>query len=329
MARILLLARLAVAAFLLFLVLRGTDLAAVGRTLAAAAPRYLLAAAALLPPIYALRVVRWRLLLAGVGIHAPFGRLLRLILIGGVFDGALPSPLFGDTVRAYASWQEGASKASAVAAVLMDRCVGFAALIACALPAALVLRGRGELAPGVAPLVAALAAATVVAAWLLLAPPRGWSRRLRDAADRPRTWRAPWRAAAAAALAFSGRRAVLARAFGVSLLLQGLLVVACHLLARAVGVRLPFAEFLVLFCVAVVVTAVPISISGIGVRERIWALLLAGYGYSTAQAVAFAWLLYALVLAHALAGAAVYLAAGTGTRRRRPERAAAAGEAAP
>jgi uncharacterized membrane protein YbhN (UPF0104 family) len=327
MARLLLLARLAVAALLLFLVLRGTDLRAVWRALAAADVRYLAAAAALLPPIYWLRVVRWRLLLAGVGIHASFGRLLRLILIGGIFDGALPSPLFGDTVRAYASWQEGASKAAAVAAVLMDRCVGFAALLACALPAALVLSGRGELAPGIVPLVAGLAGAAAVAAWLLLAPPRGWDRRLRASAARPRTWRVPWRAAAAAALAFSGRRAVLARAFGASLLLQGLLVVACHLLARAVEVRLSFAEFLVLFCVAVVVTAVPISISGIGVRERIWALLLAGYGYPTAQAVAFAWLLYALVLAHALAGAAVY--AATGARRREPRRAAAAGEAAP
>ncbi len=55
------------------------------------------------------RVLRWRALLRGLGLHPPFALLLKLYLVGGFFNSFLPSGLgamscgcssWGETLRA-------------------------------------------------------------------------------------------------------------------------------------------------------------------------------------------------------------------------------------
>lgn len=306
--RLLLGVRWALSGLLVALIFRRTDLHAVIATLANTDWRLLLCALALYPAATVFRVLRWRLLLRAQGTGAPFGRLLRAVLIGHLFDSALPSTIAGDSVRAYAAWNSGASKSGSVATVLADRFLGLAALLTFGLLA--LVWPRASPAPALAATICGLAAAAALAAWLLAAAPASWVERCRRAGQRPGRFDAFLRAAVETTFAFRGRGRFLWQAFALSLLLQALQLAGLDLLAHAAGVRLPAAVFCALAVVALIVSSLPVTIGGLGLREGVWTVLLAGYGYGATQAVAFSWLQYAMMLLFALLGAAAYAAPG-------------------
>jgi uncharacterized membrane protein YbhN (UPF0104 family) len=107
-----------------------------------------------------------------------------------------------------------------------------------------------------------------------------------------------------------GPRAV-AWALGVSLLFNLLLVALNYLVARAVGVDIALAYFLLFVPVLSVTLTLPISIGGLGVREGMAVLLFtqAGVGEAAAVAASLGVYLLSTVLA-GLLGGLVYLAQG-------------------
>lgn len=298
-SRITTLARIAVSAALIVWILRKAPLGEVLEALRSADLRFVLLALALNPLGYWSSVSRWRLLIRSQGGDAPFGFLVRSFLVGVFFNNLLPSTIGGDAVRAYDTSRSGIGRASAVAIVIVDRFIGLLALI---LFAGVGLLLSGRLTDRVPALYGWVAGGAVVLGWiaaLLFLP----SRRAPDLLARlgPR-----FKKVSDALFAFQGKGAVLAKAFGWSLILQTLVVLNGWLLSKALHVPISLPYFFLIVPLAVFVMMIPVSINAIGVRESVWAFFFAAFGVASATAVAVAWLDYGLVLIQALVGGAIY-----------------------
>ena len=107
---------------------------------------YLAIAFALFLSSLVVRAFRWRVLLQGLGIKVPFGRLVRLYFFGQFFSSFLPSQFGGDVVRAIELTQDTQSSA-AIGTVLVDRMTGLIMLFAMGLVGAAVAgRAHGAVA---------------------------------------------------------------------------------------------------------------------------------------------------------------------------------------
>ena len=304
--------KLAVSVALVAWILSRAELSAVLATLSSADPRFILLAAALNPLGYLASVSRWRLLIRAQGGDARLGFLVQSFLAGVFFNNLLPSTIGGDAIRVYDTARAGVPRAAAVAVVVVDRFLGLLALALFAV-AGLLLSGAG--APGFALWVTAGAVALALAAAVLFLPWRGSPRLVaRLAALLPARLGALAGKVAGAALAFRGRGRVLAAAFAWSLVLQAAVVLNFWLLGRALGVEIGLARFFLVVPLALFVMMAPVSINAIGVRENVFAFLLAPFGVASAAAVGIAWLDYGLILVQALVGGAVYALGRRGVR---------------
>lgn len=299
--------RVTVSGALVAWILSRTDLTEVGAAFRSADLQWIAASILLNPLGYVMSVRRWRLLLAAQGARVPFSFLLKSFLVGVFFNNLLPSTIGGDAVRAWDTARVGLPRARALGVVVIDRFLGLLTLTLFAAAGVLVSPGLAARAPALYAWVLAGAAAAVAIAWLLFVPSARMAGLLAAVRDRlPGPWPLRFERVRAALLAFQGQRRALAAALAYSAGLQAAVVANGYCLARALHVEVPLGHYFVLVPVAVLAMMLPVSINAIGVRENVWAFLLAPFGVASATAVAVAWLDYGLVLLQALIGGVVY-----------------------
>lgn len=239
--------------------------------------------------------------------------LFRLYLIGNFFSLFLPTSIGGDAVRTTAAARNTANMGEAISSVLLDRVFGVAAL---ALYLAVgVLTSREMLARTLTAtqwtLPAWMIAATVAVILVMAAAMASLRSRLhkvqRLAADAwllmVRFWRAP-------------------RVFSVALLLalvvQAIYIAVWTLLAASLGFDLPFALFLFAVPLVSLAAMLPVTFSGLGVREGAWLLLLTPFGLSGADAVTFSLLYFLAFVAVGVVGGITFVMGGTELRTSTP-----------
>ncbi len=303
---ILRLARATVSAVLLGYLLWRTDLGAIWATVRAADPLWLTVAFALHVPGYLISAIRWQLLLLTQQIDVPLRLLLGSYLVGTFFNQLLPTTVGGDVVRVYDTAKYTQAAEASLLAVVIERLTGVLALAILALGGLLwsIQRVAGVRLTGV---VAAMIAVTLGPLCLV------WSPRLRDpllrlarrVAGGGRPWELLGRVERALAL-FGGARGSLLAAMALAFLLQVTVVVHFYLIARALGLTLPFSFFFLVVPVATFVLMLPVSINGIGVREGVYVLFFSEFGIPVAGAIAFAWLGFGMVLAYGALGGVLY-----------------------
>ena len=93
----------------------------------------------------------------------------------------------------------------------------------------------------------------------------------------------------------------------LSLIYQALISMQLVMLARAIDVHIPFATAAVVLALVTVVTLIPISIGGFGIREGTFSLYFSRLGLPIASAVVLSLLATALQMLFSLTGAAVYV----------------------
>lgn len=260
-----------------------------------------------------LGVWRWRMVLRVQGLELPFGRALEISLIAQFFNAFLLGSTGGDLMKAYVTARETRhKKTEAVVTVLADRLIGlFAMLLFAGLMMLLNLRfllAHGELSAVAWVVVAMLGGCGLflgMAFWggVSRAVPgvRGWLRRLP---------KADLLEQAIAAFRHFGRDPLfLARAFGVSVLLNLACVFQLMTLGNGLGIQVPWLVWFVIVPTIICISALPITPSGLGVRENLYVLTLAGAGLQVpaTQALAVSLLAYFGFLVWSLIGGAVYL----------------------
>lgn len=302
-----LIVKIAVSAGLIALVLSMTDFPSVALAILGADARLVLSAFALIPLGVVIGAFRWRGLLLTHGVDASHWFLVGSGCVAGFVRLFLPSTIGGDAVRIYDSWRAGASKATAIATIGVDRLLGFLSL-------ALLATGGLAFSPHLdeipfARLVAVLASAglVLIVGWIFLPTPPipGWAVGVWSRV--PGAVRRPFDSLFGSLDAFTGQHLVLLRSLALSFLLQLNVVTFYWLIALGLGLQVTYAQLLIAAPIATFVMLLPITINGVGLREVIWVVLLGAYGFDEAMGIALSWIELGLFVAFGLVGGLVYL----------------------
>jgi uncharacterized protein (TIRG00374 family) len=283
-----------------------------------------LAGAALLTLLgVVLSTLRWRTVLNALGQDAKLRSLLSHNLAGLFVSNVLPTTIGGDVLRVSRLSRQNGEAAASFASVALERLTGWLVLPVITFIGFLLNPGLRHL--GAATQVAiALAAGTLVALVLLLigVASQRFGRRVSsgDLAD------SGWRKFAAAVHLglerFRQHPGAALNVLAVGFAYQLVLVLAALLAARAVGIGSPAGPtaLLAFFPAVLIAQVLPVSISGLGVREGAFVLFLHPLGVADGQAIALGLLLYLLNLAVSLLGAPAFAVGG---RAREPQALAA------
>jgi len=270
-----------------------------------------LLAAALIAFALFLSAVRWMLVL---GDDAPrLGSLWRWYLIGWFFSLFLPTSVGGDAVRTVALVRADTPAGIALSSIVVERMLGVFALaglllvgifIAPETPMGFFQSLEWSLTPGKVMLgLGALAAFVAV-----LVPLAARSARVRGLVSD----------AAGLLVGFRERPRVLGVAILASLGVQALYILVWITLAWAARLEVPFAPFLVYVPFISIAAMLPVTLSGLGLREGAWVLLLAPLGIATASAMSFSLLYYVAGLVVGVAGAILFLTSGLRSQLKSP-----------
>lgn len=301
--------RAAFSALLLWVIVRTIDWHAVGLWLRRMDWRLGLAASGLFIVNRVLAAAEWRLLLRAKGIDFSFRRLLRVVWMSSFFGQFLPQGIGGDGVRLLGLKQGGTSTSDLASSVFMERITGAVSLGMLALFGAIWSYSRwGERAVALA-LIAPLGALLAVLAMLWTAP-----------GDRMLTWvlarlgRLPGQRLLAqvheAVKRYRHSPGPVVGSIALSGLSQIFRVLSVYLLAKAIGLSLLFGEALALVPTALFVGMLPISLSGVGLREGAFIVLLKPAGIDASGAFALSILSRLAAMASNVPGAVWFTMAG-------------------
>jgi len=277
-------------------------------------PGYLLASFGVYLLGVGVRAFRWRILLKAQGIAVPLRRLTSLYFVGAFFGMFLPTGVGGDAVRmveiardaARDSARDSDSMVLSASTVLADRGAGLLVLFAVAL---ISLPFSHQLVtPQVTALILILSLLGVGGVILLLEqslidslaqriPPLAWLLQRKQVSVLYHSLeRYDWGALAGAA--------------ATSLLFNVLLLSTNLLIARAVGVDIAPGYFLLFVPIISFLLALPVSVSGLGIREGGYVYLFGQAGVSSPTALSMSLCFYAITVGTGLIGGIIYALQG-------------------
>lgn len=284
--------RLVGPAILLFVLWRLQDPRALGRAILACDPLWLAGAILLNPVNIHLKVIRWQLLLRTRGIHYPTRRAW-LSFLTSAYVAMLTPGRVGDVLRVqYLRHDADVPYSEGLASIVMDRLCdlyvlsGFVAFAA--------VRYAQAIAGQLAWLTWGCLAAVVLGPLVLFVP--GVAERTLGIVYR-RVGRDPEGKGL-------GRFLEAVRAnVGWPLLVTVPVTAATFLVnyvqgsmvARAMGIDVSFVDVMCLLAIASLLGLLPISVSGVGVREAFFAVLFPTLGYGAAVGVGFGLLVFVVI----------------------------------
>lgn len=266
---LILMAKLGVAAALLWWAFSDVDWPQLGRHVADA-NRVLLAVSfvGFLIPVFAM-ALRWWCLLRAQEIYIGYWEAVRLTFLGQFFGFIMPGMVSGDLFKAYYACKHTDRKAAAVVSVFLDRASGLAAfaIVPAVVMTVLVATGMppAELVVPAA-IVAFVLGVLVIGSTLLL------SRSLRKALLLDRVIaRLPLQkyvsVTGEAVRLYRRRWPVVAAALGITFVGQTVFVTAIMIAGAALAPEVPWYRYYIYVPLIYIIAAVPISPGGVGVVE--------------------------------------------------------------
>ncbi len=275
--QILLILKILVSVGLIWFLIGNIDLGDAKARVLAADPRFFVAAVAFLIVQMSVAGARWWVVMRAIGHPLAWSELTRLFYIGVFFSQALPSAVGGDPIRMYMVYRDGVPLSKAINGVMLERVVtvlGIVVMVAVVQPFFLP-----KLTPEVRTMtllaIAALALAAIGGTGLLMVLDRVPERLNRFKIVR-----------GLGHLAGDTRAVFLKPITAVHALIWGVFsqfnVAFCvFLLALGLDIDVTLFDCLVLMPPVVLVTTLPISIAGWGVREgaMAWSFGLIGIAH--------------------------------------------------
>ncbi|MFH1114672.1 MAG: lysylphosphatidylglycerol synthase transmembrane domain-containing protein [Pseudomonadota bacterium] len=270
-----------------------------------AEPAYVLVALVINVPLVALKAFRWCLLMRVVGIEVSLWTGLR-VYFASLFIGFLTPGRVGEFVKAaYVSSKTGAKLSTTLPSAVIDRLFDLYVLTA----VGMVGLFRYSLVAG----TESLCAVVVVALLLLILPLFGVIGKTlmrRRGSQRVEKLRKKLPYAILEAVDQVG-----AMTAGVSLICVGITIFAylvfffqCQIEAWAVHLHISFVDMILVMSVTSLVSLIPVSVAGIGVRDASLVILLGKIGAGDSQALAFSLMvLVASYIGGGLIGACCWL----------------------
>ena len=264
-------ARILISLALLYLSLRGINFAAIQERLSQINPGWVALSVLATAVQVFFGALRWREISDKCGAPLTDLQAFRINMIGTFFNQTLPSAIGGDAMRLWLVNRSGAGWRAATYSVLVDRAIGLialAAVVVASLPWSydLIADAHGRLAL----VLTDMAAISAGLGFLLLGRlPWRWLK----------TW---WPTHHIHACSVTANHVLFNRRSGpkiavLSLSVHGLAVVIAWCAARAIAAPVEFSQVFLLIPPIMLITMLPISIAGWGVRE---ATMMVAFGYA-------------------------------------------------
>lgn len=271
---LILIVKLAVSSLSLYVVFSKIDIREFALMLAKVGPLYFVLAA--LPYIVAQAVStwRWKLLLPG---EFRFRRLFSLYMIGSFFNSFLPGLIGGDAIKAYYLNKDAKKISLTLASVFMDRYFGYASLMIIgisAFPFAAGYFGKEAYRWLMPVIFAVFVAGSIVFFRLKVGSKFASVGEIYDYFGR-----------------LKSRKDIIVKAVLLSFVVQLLNFLMVIILAMAMGENIPLVLLFVFLPIIITITTIPVSVSGLGVREGSFVLLLGLIGVSpvVATSLSLSW----------------------------------------
>ena len=251
---------------------------------------------------FVLSAWRWQRVLAVFDIHVPLRTLLAIYLAGQFVGNVLPSTIGGDVLRISRAAKATGTTDVAFASVVIERLTGFIALPVLTLVGYL-LEPTLRHAPH-AWIAIAIAAATVLGLLVILVI--AGSTQLAGRFARHQNW---MRFIGAVHVGVDRIRREPRRGMSVivaALAYQVAVVVSVWCAVHTLGISLPNAAVVAFIPAVACAQVLPISLSGLGIREGLLVLLLHPLGVPTGKAIGVGLLWYGMTMVVSLLGAPVF-----------------------
>jgi uncharacterized membrane protein YbhN (UPF0104 family) len=255
-----------------------------------------------------LTAVRWALLARPLGFPHPLKDFVAFYYIGMFFNLVGPSTLGGDAGKVfYLSREKSAASeqsraetaAAAVVSILADRLIGMVGLVWIAAAALVAFPEHAAALPAVVRYAVYAMAPGPFIGWTVF----GFGNRLLQKIAHPLGKKLH-----ALGSAYWNRPLVLVQAAALSVAFH-LVQVGCQILVgRALDFDIPWSYACVFFPLVDIITMLPVSVSGIGLREGGLVFFLGKLGVGPEKAVANGVLWFAIVVATGLAGGIAFVA---------------------
>ncbi len=282
--------KLAVSSASLFLIFRKTDIEHVVYILKSIGLPSFLAVSAVYIFSQLVSSVRWRVLMMD---RFPVRKLFSLYMIGAFFSTFLPGLIGGDAIRAYYLNKDAKKISATLASVFMDRYVGFVSLMAigiAAFPFSLASFAGSPYAWLMPVIFVSFVVASILFFSLQLGKRFSIMTEFYDYFSLLRE-----------------RKGTLASAFALSAIIQSMNFFMVIMLAWRMNLPVSLLQLAVFLPIVITVSSLPISISGIGVREGAFVILLGLISVSPEAATSLSLSWFFSVVIGSLPGLAFYV----------------------
>jgi len=319
------LAKVIVSLILIILLLREIGLQETLGKLLQVHPGYLLAALIVALLGVVVRAYRWQVLLSALEIEVPLGQLTALYFIGFLFTNVLPTGFGGDPIRMYELSRYTHRTAESAGTVLADRFFGLIVLQAMAVVA--LAFGYQLVEPWMIGFTVLLFVGSLVAVWLLLNRQlwQSLGKRLKPLASLgQKQGSIPSKIVGQVgnlSIVEGFKRfyeslhgyniAAVGKTLGVSLVFNILLITMNYLLGLSLGTRVSIWYYFLFVPITSIVTILPVSFAGLGVREGAYVLLFIQAGMPRETALSLSLLVYVIsIFTPGLIGGIIYVLKG-------------------
>ncbi len=293
-------AKVLISCGLIVFALRGVDIFSVFLQIMSASILNVTFAWVLMTGLALIHSERWRIVLVQLRMKLTYGDAIKLVFISYFFNQTLPSTVGGDAFRIWGAHRKGISLQDAVCSVIVDRIIALISILLMIFASSPWLSDLFGVTPRSWMLGLLLAVCAVSLSFLLL------TNRLLD-------WLSRWRLGRGVISIVSCAKAVFldikVASYVVVLSVCSYFVVsfAVYLLARGMLVNLEFKYSLLLMPLVILVTILPVSIAGWGIREGAMLVSLDLVGVPSADAVSISILLGLVSLLSGLPGGLIWL----------------------
>ncbi|MDR2463782.1 MAG: flippase-like domain-containing protein [Verrucomicrobiales bacterium] len=277
------------------------------RDLRHAHPAWLLAAFASYALTNLLGIWRWHILLDNCGARLPFAQTLRLAMSGLFTNNFLPGAMSGDVIKAiYAARAQPAKKPTVIMSIVMERLLGFAAMFI--VSTALILNRYDKLCATPLTNISVHVYLALFAAGIILLALTKWTR---ISLVLPFWKKLPFRSwlaeAGQAYKIFIRHPACFWGGMALSALAHLFLILVFYFISLALTMNLNFFDLTAVLPFIAILTIIPATINGFGIREIAFQEFLLFAGMTATSSTALSLCGGFIIIAFGLLGGPVYL----------------------
>jgi hypothetical protein len=262
-----------------------------------------------------LSTLRWKTILAK-DMQIPYRKLLSIYFIGMFFNNFLPTMVGGDVIKGYYLYKRSRRGDISVTSIFMDRYSGFTALIFLTTIATVIGYPaiKGTPLPGfLVLLIAAFCTASLI---IWVGPLHNWAMAIMNKIHFYGINK-KIDSLYKALMGYKSHPDILIKVFCYSIVVQASMIICYWLLGIGLGMELSLIYFFLFIPLATVISMLPVSLAGLGIREGAFVYLFTRAGATPEEALTLSLMWFAIMVVVSTAGGIEYVR--TGGRKALPD----------